>query len=62
MRSRERANWIRKKLELDVTPEPSREDRLIILDRLLWATKFEQFLKSKWNTTKRYDPRFFLLF
>lgn len=54
MRSRERANWIRKKLELDVTPEPSREDRLIILDRLLWATKFEQFLKSKWNTTKRF--------
>ena len=54
MRSRERANWIRKKLELDVTPEPSRDDRLIILDRLLWATKFEQFLKSKWNTTKRY--------
>jgi 2-oxoglutarate dehydrogenase E1 component len=54
-RSRERANWIRQKLELDVTPEPSKEERMVILDRLLWATKFEQFLASKWNTAKRYE-------
>jgi len=54
-RSRERANWIRQKFELDSIAEPSKGERITILDRLLWATKFEQFLKSKWNTTKRYE-------
>lgn len=53
-RSRERDNWIRQKFELDQVVEPTKPERLVILNRLLWATKFEQFLASKWNTTKRY--------
>lgn len=61
IRNRERANWIRKRLELDVTPEPSKEERLLILDRLVWATKFESFLKSKWGSTKRYETPIFQL-
>lgn len=59
IRNRERANWIRKRLELEVTPEPSKDERLLILDRLLWATKFESFLKSKWGSTKRYESLLF---
>lgn len=58
IRNRERANWIRKRLELDQPNEPSKHERLLILDRLLWATKFESFLKSKWGSTKRYESHF----
>lgn len=61
IRNRERANWIRKRLELDADHEPSKDERLLILDRLVWATKFESFLKSKWGSTKRYESMHFQL-
>jgi len=38
---REECNWIRSKLELP-KPKLTKEDRLVILDRLAWADGFER--------------------
>lgn len=50
---RNKCNWIRSKIEAprDAVPKP---ERLQILDRLAWASMFEQFCAKKWNATKRF--------
>jgi 2-oxoglutarate dehydrogenase E1 component len=50
----EQCNWIREQLETQEEVSFSKQDRLIILDRLTWADHFERFLAQKWSTAKRF--------
>lgn len=49
-----KCNWLREKIE---TPTPTRynkERRMVMFDRLIWSTQFENFLATKWTTAKRF--------
>ncbi|EFJ04431.1 hypothetical protein SELMODRAFT_138697, partial [Selaginella moellendorffii] len=50
---REKCNWLREKIEQHVPSKYSKERQITILDRLIWGTKFENFLAQKW-TAKRF--------
>jgi len=50
----EKCNWIRQKIETRDQLVFSREAKLQLLDRLTWADHFEQFLKNRWSTAKRF--------
>ena len=53
--SRELCNFIRNKMENEwVNYQPSKEHKLKVFDRLAWAVLFEEFLKSKFTTHKRF--------
>lgn len=52
--SREQCDWLRARIEV---PEPysfAREERLRILDRLIWADSFERFVATKYPGEKRF--------
>jgi len=61
IQDRDQCNWLRSRVELNVVGKetssslytPSKEDRINCLDRLLWATRFEEFLQQKFS-----DKRF----
>lgn len=53
IQSREQSNWIRERVELDEPYQFSAEEKHIIMDRLVWASNFESFLKTKYVTSKR---------
>lgn len=46
LRAKEKANWLRQKLELEKPVELTKAQRHTILDRLIWATKFETILAA----------------
>jgi 2-oxoglutarate dehydrogenase E1 component len=53
LHSREETSWIQNRIETPTQSEFSKEERLIILDRLTWAHHFEvssaeSFLKILW--------------
>lgn len=50
----EKCNWIREKIETRDSLVFSREAKLQLLDRLTWADHFENFLKVKWSSAKRF--------
>lgn len=51
---RDQCNWLREKIE-EVDPEMYNKDRrVVILDRLIWSTQFENFLATKWTAAKRF--------
>lgn len=50
----EKCNWIREKIETRENIVFSKEAKLQVLDRLTWADHFEQFLKNKFSTAKRF--------
>lgn len=51
---RDKCNWLREKIET-VTPRGyNAERRLVMLDRLIWSTQFENFLATKWTAAKRF--------
>jgi len=53
--SREECNFLREKIECDwYNYKPSKEHKLIVYDRLVWAVLFEEFLKSKFTTHTRF--------
>jgi len=53
--SRELCNFIRDKMEKEwVNYKLSKEETLRVFDRLAWAVLFEEFLKSKFTTHKRF--------
>lgn len=54
IQSREQSNWIRSRVELDEPYQFSKEKKIILLDRLTWATNFEGFLKTKYVSAKRF--------
>ncbi|VFQ90699.1 unnamed protein product [Cuscuta campestris] len=52
---REKCNWLRDKIETPTTMEYGHERRVVMLDRLMWSTLFENFLATKWTATKRFS-------
>jgi 2-oxoglutarate dehydrogenase E1 component len=53
--SRDVCNFLREKMENEwANYKPSKEEKLRIFDRLAWAVLFEEFLKSKFTTHKRF--------
>eukprot|EP00612_Vaucheria_litorea_P005795 CAMPEP_0171464818 /NCGR_PEP_ID=MMETSP0945-20130129/8029_1 /TAXON_ID=109269 /ORGANISM="Vaucheria litorea, Strain CCMP2940" /LENGTH=956 /DNA_ID=CAMNT_0011992071 /DNA_START=277 /DNA_END=3147 /DNA_ORIENTATION=+ len=54
MRSREKCNWIRKKVENPAWLKYTTERKLHIYERLCFADTFEKFLQNKYNTVKRF--------
>ncbi|XP_002966013.2 2-oxoglutarate dehydrogenase, mitochondrial [Selaginella moellendorffii] len=51
---RDKCNWLRERIEQHVPSNYSREKQAIILDRLIWGTRFENFLAQKWTAAKRF--------
>jgi len=54
LQSLEQLNWIREKFETPQHYRYSNEEKVIILDRLMWATKFERVLATKFSSLKRF--------
>ncbi|CAM9154642.1 unnamed protein product [Chrysoparadoxa australica] len=54
MRSRDRCNWIRRKVENPNWLKYTKEKKLHIYERLSFADGFEKFLGNKYNTVKRF--------
>ncbi|CAM9192574.1 unnamed protein product [Ascophyllum nodosum] len=54
MKSRNKCNWIRKKVENPAWLKYSKEKKLHIFERLSFADTFEKFLQAKYNTVKRF--------
>lgn len=53
--SREECNFLREKFENDwFNYQPSKDHKIKVYDRLSWAVLFEEFLKSKFTTHKRF--------
>jgi 2-oxoglutarate dehydrogenase E1 component len=53
--SREECNFLREKFENDwLYYQPTKEHKMRVYDRLSWAVLFEDFLKSKFTTHKRF--------
>jgi 2-oxoglutarate dehydrogenase E1 component len=51
---RDKCNWLREKIETAKPRDYDKERRLVMLDRLIWSTQFENFLATKWATAKRF--------
>lgn len=47
IQDRSKCNWIRERIETPIQHQFSKEEKLIILDRLIWATNFEGFCALK---------------
>lgn len=51
---REECNWIRDKFESLQYQSLPKENKILNLDRLMWADQFGQFIGNKFNTSKRF--------
>ena len=51
---RDQCNWLRNKFELRQYKPLTDETKIHVLDRLLWADGFANFLQEKFNTMKRF--------
>ncbi|KAK3036201.1 hypothetical protein RJ639_030645 [Escallonia herrerae] len=51
---RGKCNWLRDKIETPAPMQYNRQRRVVILDRLIWSTQFENFLATKWTASKRF--------
>lgn len=51
---RDKCNWLREKIETAKPNDYDKDRRLVMLDRLIWSTQFENFLATKWATAKRF--------
>lgn len=51
---RDKCNWLREKIETVIPRGYNAERRLVMLDRLIWSTQFENFLATKWTAAKRF--------
>lgn len=51
---RERCNWLRDQIETQFPGKYGPSRKAVILDRLMWATDFENFLSQKWTAAKRF--------
>ncbi|XP_021295901.1 2-oxoglutarate dehydrogenase, mitochondrial-like [Herrania umbratica] len=51
---REKCNWLREKIETPIPMQYNKDRRVVILDRLIWSTQFENFLATKMKTAKRF--------
>ncbi|EGS23437.1 mitochondrial 2-oxoglutarate dehydrogenase E1 component-like protein [Thermochaetoides thermophila DSM 1495] len=51
---REKCDWLRERLEVPQPFKYSIDEKRRILDRLIWSTKFEEFLAQKYPNDKRF--------
>lgn len=51
---REICRWIRDKIELRQFQTVSKDERDVMLDRILWTDEFSSFIGTKFNTMKRF--------
>lgn len=51
---RDKCNWLREKIETVIPRGYNAERRLVMLDRLIWSSQFENFLATKWTAAKRF--------
>ena len=51
---RVQCDWIRKKFELPVQYRFTKEQKMVILDRLMWSDSFERFVAMKYPSEKRF--------
>jgi len=54
IQDRDKCNWLRDTIEKQVPGRYGANRRTVILDRLIWATNFENFLAQKWTASKRF--------
>ena len=47
-------DWIRRKFEVPTKFKFTKEQKLVILDRLLWSDSFERFVSTKYPSEKRF--------
>ncbi|KAJ3041889.1 2-oxoglutarate dehydrogenase E1 component [Rhizophlyctis rosea] len=47
-------DWLRSKIEVPTKYKYSKEEKLLILDRLMWSDSFERFVAQKYPTEKRF--------
>ncbi|KAJ3192839.1 2-oxoglutarate dehydrogenase E1 component [Irineochytrium annulatum] len=47
-------DWLRQKFEVPVRYNYSKEEKLMILDRLMWSDSFERFVATKYPSEKRF--------
>jgi 2-oxoglutarate dehydrogenase E1 component len=52
--SKDECDWLRSRLEKIKPYEYSREERYMIMDRLMWSSIFEQFVASKYPGERRF--------
>ena len=51
---RQQCNWLRARIEVPVPYAYSKEEKMVILDRLLWSVLFEKFVALKYPSEKRF--------
>ena len=47
-------DWIRKQFEVPVKYTYSKDQKMVILDRLMWSDSFERFVSTKYPSEKRF--------
>ena len=47
-------DWLRQKFEVPVKYQYTKDQKIAILDRLLWSDHFEQFVSKKYPSEKRF--------
>lgn len=50
----EQCNWIREQFETRDKVRMTKEEKMVVLDRLAWAEHFERFLEKKYGNAKRF--------
>lgn len=55
IQDRAKCNWIRERLETKTKWTFTKEEKKRLLDRLIWAHAFEDFLDIKFNSSKRFS-------
>ena len=51
---RSKCDWLREKFEVPVKYAYTKEQKMAILDRLIWSDHFEQFVSKKYPSEKRF--------
>ncbi|KAI9136818.1 oxoglutarate dehydrogenase, E1 component [Paraphysoderma sedebokerense] len=51
---RGQCDWLRQRIEVPKRYEYTRDEKKVILDRLIWSDSFERFVATKWASEKRF--------
>ncbi|KAJ1506947.1 2-oxoglutarate dehydrogenase E1 component [Coelomomyces lativittatus] len=51
---RGQCDWLRQRLEIPNRIQFNKDEKKVILDRLIWSTSFEKFVASKYTSEKRF--------
>jgi 2-oxoglutarate dehydrogenase E1 component len=51
---RSQCDWLRARFEVPKRFAYTKEQKKVILDRLIWSDSFERFVATKWSSEKRF--------